>query len=187
MAKFNMGVLPTQPPVTARLGSAATAEGRMADTELFKFVKLAGESRYDLCAAGDQIEGQIVAREPATQDGYTIGSVLQSGFINAICDGLEATAGTGTIAVGDYVVCGTITAKGTALPTTIPAPKVCKATNQPGGTIDVSGTVNQTTVNAALAKAADAALNAVYAWRVVSLGDAGAVGDTCVIQRVSQL
>jgi len=51
-------------------------------------------------------------------------------LLSAICDGLQATAGTGTIAVGDYVVCGTVVAAGTALTTTT-GPKVCKATVQP--------------------------------------------------------
>lgn len=189
MAKFKMGVKPTHPPVTARVGSAADAAGRMTDTELWKLMKLAGESRYDLCEAGDPIEGQLVELQPlkATQDGYTIGAIRTSGKMHATCDGLEATPGTGTIAVGDYVVCGTVVAKGTAISGTIPSPKVCKATNQPGGTIDVSGTVNQTTVNAALAKAADATLNSIFAWRVISLGDAGAVGDSCVIERVNEV
>lgn len=186
MAKFKMGVIPTHAAVTARLGAGTGSLNHLADTELGKLVKLVGESRYGLCAAGDKIQGQIVVREAATQDDYTIGSVQSSGRIAAICDGLEATVGTGTIAVGDYVVCGTVTAKGTALSGTFARPKVAKATNQPGATVDVSATVNQSTVNAALAKVADSTMTALFAWRVISLGDAGAVGDTCVIERVNE-
>ena len=53
---------------------------------------------------------------------------IKEGMIFATADGLQATAGTGAIAVGDYVVAGTATAKGTALTV---YPKVCKATVQP--------------------------------------------------------
>jgi hypothetical protein len=173
MAKFKMGVTPSNPPVTARLGAGTGSSNNLTDKEQFKFVKFVGDSRYDLCAAGDKIEGQIVALEKATQDGYTIGSVKVTGRINAVCDGLEATAGTGSIAVGDYVVVGTVVAKGTALSGTIPAPKVCKATNQPGANVDN------------LNKTGDLTKNVLFAWRVISLGDAGAVGDTCVIERVT--
>jgi len=72
------------------------------------------------------------------------------------CDGIQATVGTGTIAVGDLVVAGTVVAKGTALGA-LETPKVCKATSQ---------------------------TPVMFNWRVVSLGVAGAVGDSCVIERV---
>ena len=70
-------------------------------------------------------------------------------------DGLQATPGVGVIAVGDYVVCGTVTARGTALSG---PPKVCKAT----------------------ASASDL----VFKWRVVSLDGTTAVGQTGLIERV---
>jgi hypothetical protein len=156
MAKFKMGVtIGTAANVdTARVGSAADLAGRLVDNDKGKIVKLAGDSQYALAAAGDAIEGVFVALESATQDGWAIGSVRTDGRVAAICDGLQATAGTGTIAIGDYVVCGTTVAAGTALAN---GPKVVKATSQ-----EV----------------------APFMWRVVSLGVAGAVGDTCVIERV---
>lgn len=174
MAKFKMGVTPSNPPVTARLGAGTGASNNLTDKEQFKFVKLAGDSRYALAVAGDKIEGQIVSLEKATQDGYTIGSVKETGTLHAVCDGLEGTPGTGAIEVGDYVVVGTVVAKGTALPNinTTPAPKVTKATNQPGVNVDN------------LNKTGDLTKNVLFAWRVISLGAAGAVGDTCVIKRV---
>jgi len=179
MAKFQMDApRPTHAAITCRLGTAATAEGRYADTEQFKIARLVGDSRYALCAAGEQIEAQIISRDPATQDGYTMGSVKTTGQISAICDGLQATPGTGTLAVGDYVVCGTVTAKGTALPAAAPNPKVCKATEQPGSAI--AGTFNAANVGINIR-------NSMFAWRVVSLGDAGAVGDTCLIERVNEV
>lgn len=144
--------------VTARLGAGTGAANNLSDKEVGKFVKLAGESRYDLCAVGNEIEGRIAAVEAATLDAYTIGSVQKEGRFEVTFDGLQATPGTGTVAIGDYVVTGTPVAKDTAL--SAPA-KVCKAT------------------------AAGNTLN--HKWRVVSLGSAGtgAVGTTGVIEFIS--
>lgn len=190
--KFKMGVLGTHAALTARLGSAADANGRVTDTETGKFMKLVGDSQYDLCAAGNPIEAVMVSLSELTQDGFSIGSVRTTGRINCICDGSQA-AGTGSIAVGDYVVCGTISAKGTALPGTIPAPKVRKATVQPGvaivstiATADTAAAV-KTQLDAVLVSVAAAQANAMFAWRVISIGVAGAVGDTCVIERVNDI
>lgn len=143
---------------TVKLGAGSGASNNLSDADVGKLVKLAGDSRYNLCAAGDEIEGVITSVEPATQNGFSIGGVLKDDAkIWAIADGLQATPGTGTLAVGDYVVAGTITAKGTALTS---FPKVCKAT------------------------AAGNTLN--YKWRVVSLYTAGsgAVGTTIVIEQI---
>lgn len=142
---------------TARLGAGTGAANFLADSEVGKFVKLVAESRYDLCAVGNEIEGRIEGVETGTLDNYTIGSVLRTGRLAVTFDGLQATAGTGVIAIGDFVVTGTPVAKGTAL--TAPA-RVCKAT------------------------AAAEAL--VHHWRVISLGSAGtgAVGTTGLIEKV---
>lgn len=157
MAKFQFQELIGEEPVTARLGAGTGAGNNVTDLEIGKFVKLAGDSRYDNVVAGDAIEGFIVAVESATVDGYTIGSVSTEGRKKVVFDGLQATPGTGVVAVGDYVVAGTAVAKGTAVGA---GPKVCKATSQTPG---------------------------VFAWRVVSLGSAGtgAVGTTGVIERVN--
>jgi len=143
--------------VTTRLGADNTLSGRISDTEVGKFVKLAGESRYDLVAVGNEIEARIAAYEPATVDGYSIGSIQTEGRFEVTFDGLQATPGTGTVAIGDYVVAGTPVAKGTALASSVPA-RVCKAT------------------------AAGNTLN--FKWRVVSLGSAGtgAVGTQGLIE-----
>ncbi len=155
MAKFKMGVLvPAGSTVTARLGSAADAGGRVTDAEKGKFVKLAGDSQYDAVAVTTPIEGVMTALEPATVDGWSSGSVMKNGRVSCVCDGIEGTPGTGTVAVGDLVVAGTVVAKGTALTT---GPKVCSATSQAA---------------------------VLHNWRVVSIGDAGAVCDTCIIERV---
>ncbi len=152
--KFAVSVDASTDIVTARVGSAADLAGRLLDIDKNKFVGLAGESQYGLAAAGDLIEGLFMALEPATQDGWAIGSVRKNGRILAVCDGLQGTPGTGTIAVGDFVLCGAPVAAGT--PMTEVGPRVVKATDQ---------------------------AVTLFPWRVVSLGDAGAVGDTCVIER----
>lgn len=148
------GATPTVVPV--RLGAGSGSANNLTTAEEGKLIKLVAESRYDLCAAGDAIEGLIYSVEPATSGGFTVGGRVCEGAIYASADGLQATAGTGAIAVGDYVVAGTITAKGTRLTT---YPKVCKATSQTPG---------------------------AHAWRVMSLGTVGtgAVGTTIVIERV---
>lgn len=159
MPKFMMTELVnTSTFITARLGAGTGAANNLDDImERGKFVKLIAESRYGFAAAGDEIEGVIDSVNTATADAYSIGSVRIGGNMSVTFDGLQATPGTGAVAVGDYVLVGTVVAKGTAL--TGPA-KVTKATTQ------------------ATAKSSP------FAARVVSLGSAGtgAVGTTGVIQ-----
>lgn len=160
MAKFLMTELvDISRVVTARLGGAPAAgnPNGLTDAEVGKFVKLVAESRYDNCAVGNEIEGRISSVETAPLDGISVGGVMNQGRFQVTFDGLQATPGTGVIAVGDYVVCGTPVAKLTAL--TAPA-RVCKAT----------GAVTTLT----------------FKWRVVSLGSAGtgAVGTTGVIELI---
>jgi hypothetical protein len=155
MAKFQMKELIGTEPITARLGAGSGSANYVTDVEIGKPVKLVGDSQYGLCAAGDQIEGYIAAVETYTADDFSIGSVQFEGRKRVTLDGLQATPGTGTCAVGDYVVAGTAVAKGTAL--TVPM-KVCKATTQTG---------------------------MYFAWRIVSLEGTGAVGQIAVIERVS--
>lgn len=167
MPKFQMQELIGSTLKTARLAEGTDAANQTpatqvannhSDKELSKPVKLVGDSRFGLCAVGDQIEGFVGSVETGTVDGYAYGGVLSDlGDRKAVTfDGLQATPGTGTIAVGDFVVAGTVVAKGTALSA---PPRVCKATTQTG---------------------------MYFSWRVVSLGSAGsgAVGTTGVIERV---
>jgi len=128
MAKFKMQESMKDEVDTARLGSASGIANYLTDVEIGKAVKLVGDSQYNLCAAGDQIEAFIVAVENAPLDDFSIGSIFSEGRKRVMLDGLQATPGTGVIAVGDYVVCGTAVAKGTA----VGVQKVCKATTQTG-------------------------------------------------------
>jgi hypothetical protein len=159
MAKDHF-ILPTVPDnatIAVRLGAGNAEAQRLDYREVGKLVNLAGESRYNLAATGAEFDGAIYAVELAPQNGFTIGSVLESGRINVTFDGLQATPGVGAVAIGDMVVAGTLTAKGTAL---TDYPKVCKATAAAG--------------------------DIVKKWRVVSLGvdGTGAVGTRGVIQRI---
>lgn len=188
-AHYMMPVATTPSVNVVRLGAGNTTSDNFDTKEENKFIKLVAESRYDLCAAGDPIEGIIYSVEPATAGGYSIGGRVNTGMLKVLADGLEATPGTGTIAVGDYVVCGSVTAKGTANPS---FPKVCKATNQPTATVvsvvptDDTAAAVKVSVDAVLVKLADATVNALHGWRVVSLGPVGtgAVGTEIVIERV---
>jgi len=162
--KFQMSELVNASVFTARLGAGSGAANYLVDTkERGKFVKFGGESRYVLAAAGDEIEGYIVQVDTAPSDAFSTGGVSDcvgpNKFKRVTFDGLQATPGTGVVAIGAYVVVGTVVAKDTAL--TEPA-RVTQATNQ------------------ATAKATP------FAWRVVSLGSigTGAVGTTGLIQRV---
>lgn len=191
MAKFQITETILSSDVkTVRLGAGTGAANNLTDDERGKAVKLIAESRFGLCAAGDPIEAFVSSVEVATADGYTIAGVQDEGYKAVTFDGLEATVGVGAIAVGDYVVTGTVVVKDTPLAGPV---KVCKATNQPGtaivstvGGADTAAAV-KVVLDAALVAAADAQLNGLHAWRVVSLGSAGtgAVGTTGIIERVS--
>lgn len=156
MAKFKFGPLADSTTVvTARTADGTGASNQLTDADTGKFLKLAGDSQYGLCAVGNDIEGVLVAANyPAQADGYNLGSVAVDGRVRVMLDGLQATPGTGVIAVNDIVVCGTVVARGTAL---TGYPKVCKATTP---------------------------ANVVFKWRVVSLDGTTAVGQTALIERI---
>lgn len=189
MAKAHF-LAPAAPSASAKAVRLGTTGSPLNQNDVGKCVKLAAESQYNLCAAGDPIQGIVLSVETATSAGFAVGSVYEAGRAFAVADGLQATPGTGTLAVGDYVVTGTVVALNTALPS---FPKVTKATNQPGVAV-VSGLAGADTaaavkvvLDAALASSAAASANGIFAWRVVSLYTAGtgAVGTTVVIERVN--
>ena len=156
MAKFKLQPLIGTEADTVRLGVGSGAANYVTDLEQGKPVKLVGDSQYNLTAAGDQLEGFINSVESFTADDFSIGGILTEGRVKVTLDGLQATPGTGVIAVGDYVVAGTPVAKGTGLVGAYP--KVCKDTTQTG---------------------------MYFAWRVVSLDGTTAVGQTAPIARVN--
>lgn len=159
MPKFKMSVTLNQHAEydTARIADGTGASNQLNDVDVGKFVRMKGDSQYGMCAVGDEIEGILhSANDVAPQDGYNIGAVRKNGRVKVTLDGLQATPGTGVIAVGDYVVAGTPVARGTGLNGA--NPKVCKATAAPGAL--------------------------VHKWRVVSLDGTTAVGQTGLIERV---
>lgn len=156
MAKFFMvETIHSEKVITARLGQTGAGNG-FNDNDVAKPVKLTADSRYELCALGDAVEGIVSSVNVGTFDGYAIGGVVNKGFKEVTFDGTQA-AGTGAITVGTYVVVGTPVARNTAL--TEPM-RVRSATDQ------------------AAAKAAP------FKARVVALGSAGtgAVGTAGLIE-----
>lgn len=163
MAKFRFEelVAPEATRVTAHLAGAGAGDqlpnATYSDAEIGKAVKMTADSRYGLCAAGDPIEGFVVATEPATVDGFCLGTVQTDRRKVVTVD-----AGA-TLAVGDYVVTGAVVAKGTKLS----APQAVKKPATP------------TTIVEGLAQSR-------FAWRVVSLlGGNGSAGSVVLIERVN--
>ena len=160
MAKFQLSeTIHSERVDTVRLGNLGVAN-QYSDTEVGKFVKLADDSRYVLAAVGDPIEAIVTSTEQGTVDGYTLGGVVRRGMKEVILDGVQATPGTGIVAVNDLVVVGTVVAKDTRLNqgTFKASPKVCKATSQAPG---------------------------LHNWRVEALLDgSGAVGKRAIIVRI---
>ena len=146
MPKFLMvETLDNEPIITVRLGTGG-GSNLFTDADVGKAVKLTADSRYTLCAAGDAIEAIVSSVNVGKVDNYSLGGIKKTGYKQVTFDGLQATPGTGTVAIGDYVTVGTVVAQNTALSGPL---KVCTATTQA----------------TAIAKAQRA--------RVVSLGDAG--------------
>lgn len=85
--------------VSGKLG--ATAGTYYTEADLGKPVKLIGDSRWGLCADGDEAEGFITSVEAFTVSNYSFGGIKLAGFKKVIVDG----SGVGNaIAIGDYVV-----------------------------------------------------------------------------------
>ena len=161
MAKFlispTTGSFP-QNIITARLGAGAS-NTRFTDVDVGKGVKLVGDSRYGLLSAADPIEGICTSVETGVYDTYVIGGVQTKGYVNATAYGLQATPGTGVIAVGEYVYAA--------------APAAVQVAETLSTTIRVVSATTQATAAGLPFKA-----------RVVSLGPVGtgAVGTASVIE-----
>lgn len=153
---------------TVRVGT--TAE-KLGVQDVRKFVKLTADSRFELAAVGDPVEAYFVSSDydasrvaNVTYDGYAIGGVSRTGWIEVLFDGSQA-AGTGAIAAGDYVVVGTVTPAGTA-------------------NANINGMSGQGPAKVRKATDQAAAAAGPFKARVVSLGEAGtgAVGTAGVIE-----
>lgn len=161
MAQFKFGVLvdPYNPTLTARVSDGATnvPASFLGRLDAGKFLRLTADSQYGLCAVGQEIEGFLVVADDQSQaSGFALGSINMSSRarVPVTFDG-EQASGAGPIVIGDYVVAGTITVRGTVLP----------------GPVRVR-------------KATAAATGIVFKWRVVSMNGTSAVGQTGLIERV---
>jgi len=156
MAKFTMKPTVLSSDVrTVRLGAGSGAGDNVGDAERGKPVKLVAESRYDLCAVGNPIEGFITSVEGGTTDAFTVGGIAAHGLVEVTFQGTQA-AGTGPIAIGALVVAGT------------PVPKDTKQVGPPAvrlATSQVPGLFNWRVVS-------------------LGSAGTGAVGTTGVIERV---
>jgi hypothetical protein len=177
MPKFLMQPTIGTEASTTRLGAGTGSANWLNDNDVDKAVKLVADSRYDLCAIGDPIEGFITSVDTAPSDGYSTGGIKTEDRMMVTAEGSQV-AGTGALAIGDYVVAGTQPAPVNGVHSKVPAtgPNVRKATFQPG-----------VTAPAALTDVPVLQKNAMFAWRVVSLGSVGtgAVGTQVCIERVN--
>lgn len=171
MPKFQMDVTLSEQNEyrTARVADDSVGAQPLADADVGKFLKLKFTSQYGLSAVGEEIEA-ILASGPdsALHEGFRLASVRKTGRIRVTLDGLQATPGTGVIAVGDYVVTGTVVARGTSLADA--PPKVCKATALSFATTPAVNFPAGTHLN--------------HTWRVVALYGTTAVGQLGLIERV---
>jgi len=94
--------------ISAALG--VDANNKLADNDIGKPVKLAGNDNYVVCAKGDEIAGFVTSTEASTvNDGFSFGSVQRNKRVQVQVDSAEA----GTAVVGTLVAAGTSAALGT--------------------------------------------------------------------------
>lgn len=104
MAKFNPGVLldvNVNHVVTSLYG---TKTDRFSDADHNKAVKLSTSGTMVLCAEGDEMEGFVETIEPATADGFSVGSCVTHGT------NVRWWVSGDNLEIGDFVVCGNQTA-----------------------------------------------------------------------------
>lgn len=156
MATFRFGVRIPAPQLaydSAALGvSAAT---KLADIDVGKVVKLAGNNNYILAVATDNIEGVLTAIDASTVNaGFSFGTVLRRPVEFEAVNG-----GAATIAVGAQVVSGAQAAVATA-----------------------NGTINTVSYQLPVVQAGTGTLGFFY--RVKShLGGTGAVGSVILVEK----
>ena len=84
---------PTADAIAVRLGAGSGSSNNLTTAEVGKFAKLVAESRYNLCAVGNEIEAVIFSVELAPQNQFTVGGVVEEGTLNVTFDGLEQLEG----------------------------------------------------------------------------------------------
>lgn len=96
--KFQMRPLATSHArrVTARIADAKGQD--LGDKDMYKLVKLVGDSQYGLCADGNAIEGFVVAVDgTGPYDGFALGTVQTNERFIGVADA-DITIGKGVVA-----------------------------------------------------------------------------------------
>lgn len=126
-SKVEIGQKPSdvQFNLTVMLGDAAA---QIKDADVGKAVKLVGRARYAIAADGDELEGNIQSIENFTAETYTVGTIRNGGYMEALL--------VGAANIGDYVVCAAQAALGTANDASrFPRPKVKATADQTAATL----------------------------------------------------
>lgn len=157
-----------EPYVPDRTELLGTTSGDYNDQDIGKAVKVSGNACV-ACAAGDAIEGFVTSVNVGTKGGYSVGGVKRD--INTEFTVRDEDGG---LAIGDYVVAGTPTALGTALPSS--GENVIKAVD---GMVTASATLAIKAGGSALAKSSNA-FNATFDGVLVTkaAGDMAALSGT---------
>lgn len=119
----------TENVITVNLGTVGTP---LTDADRGKPVKLVGDAQFDICAAGDQIEGYVSSISNFTANGMTVGAVryIEPG------NKKEAMIATAGWAIGNYVLADAQAARGTYNDVNqFPRPKVKLTADQAAATI----------------------------------------------------
>lgn len=150
--------------ITVKLGTDTVANGgNLNDNDIGKPVKLVAADRYGLCADGDQIEGFLIAVDPATSGGYAMGTVQ--------CAGRKRVELDGNTAIGAFVAAAAPAAAKTA------------ETNGLGKVSTYAGVVGATATAAEVGVAPTITVSVdTHRWRLVS-GTGLDEDTTAVIER----
>jgi hypothetical protein len=104
-------LVPTIHKEKIRTVNLGTTSRLFKAADIGKAVKLIGPGQYDLCAAGDKIEGIVTSSEyeltGATRGGLSVGGIVCSGYVEVVS--------TAALAAGDIVVAAAQPALGTPI------------------------------------------------------------------------
>lgn len=162
-------VVPLADDSTQNAALGVNPAGKLTDKDIGKALKLIGDSRYGVCADGDEIEAVLLSLEPFTvNDGLGFGTIQTK-------ERFVATNGdAGALAIGDYVVAAAQPAVGTAI-TPVAS----------GTSTGVAATPVKKRAEPSLTGNAQTLTLPKFNWRIVSLlGGNGGVGTNVLIERV---
>lgn len=94
------------PVVDENLYRSAIFASALTDADVGKPVKLVSTDTYDICGAGDGIDGFVASLDSITMGGKVFGSIM--------VDGVQAVQLKGAVAIGAVVAAAAPSALGTA-------------------------------------------------------------------------